>query len=60
MMRDGVLTAEAIEKMRAAHDRDVAILPPEEVADLIAAAGFDRPVPFLPPGLIRAWFAGKA
>ncbi|WP_435019885.1 class I SAM-dependent methyltransferase [Tundrisphaera sp. TA3] len=60
MMRDGVLTAEAVEKMRAAHDRDVALLPPGEVAAIISAGGFDAPVQFLQTGLIRAWVARRA
>ncbi len=60
MMRDGVLTPEAIEKMRAAHDRDVAILPPEEVGGIISTGGFDTPVQFLQTGLIRAWYTRRA
>jgi tRNA (cmo5U34)-methyltransferase len=59
VMRSGDLTAEAIEAMRAAYDRDVAILPPEDVARLIAAGGFDTPIPFFQTGLIRAWYARR-
>jgi tRNA (cmo5U34)-methyltransferase len=59
MMRAGELTPEAIEKMRSAYDRDVAVLPPEEVGGIISAGGFDAPVPFLQTGLIRAWYARR-
>src|SRR3546814_12670396 len=37
---------EAIERMRAAYARDVAILPPNKVAALVADAGFDAPLQF--------------
>ncbi|WP_406699422.1 class I SAM-dependent methyltransferase [Singulisphaera sp. Ch08] len=59
MMQAGELTPEAIEKMRAAHDRDVALLPPEVVGGIISAGGFDSPVQFLQTGLIRAWYARR-
>jgi tRNA (cmo5U34)-methyltransferase len=59
MMRTGELTPEAIEKMRAAYDRDVALLPPEEVGGIISAGGFDAPVQFLQTGLIRGWYARR-
>ncbi|WZP00330.1 hypothetical protein EP7_001963 [Isosphaeraceae bacterium EP7] len=45
--------------MRAAHDRDVALLPPDEVGAIISAGGFDAPVQFLQTGLIRAWYARR-
>jgi tRNA (cmo5U34)-methyltransferase len=59
MMRAGELTPEAIEKMRAAYDRDVALLPPEVVAEIISAGGFKAPIQFLQTGLIRAWYARR-
>jgi hypothetical protein len=40
--------------------RDVAVLPPEEVAGIISAGGFDSPIQFLQTGLIRAWSARRA
>jgi tRNA (cmo5U34)-methyltransferase len=58
-MKDGDITPEAIEKMRAAYDRDVAVLPPEDVRGIISAGGFDAPVQFLQTGLIRAWYARR-
>ena len=45
--------------MRAAYDRDVAILPPGEVAAIVASGGFEAPVQFLQTGLIHAWFARR-
>lgn len=59
VMRAGDLTPEAIEKMRAAYDRDVAVLPPDEVGEIISAGGFDAPIQFLQTGLIRAWYARR-
>jgi tRNA (cmo5U34)-methyltransferase len=59
VMRAGDLTREAVEKMRAACARDVALLPPEEVAAIISAGGFDAPIAFLQTGLIRAWYARR-
>lgn len=60
VMKSGDVTPEALEKMRAAYDRDVAVLPPEEVRKIIAAGGFETPVQFLQTGLIRAWYARRA
>ena len=59
LMRSGTLTAEAVAKMRTTYERDVAVLPPEEVAAIIAAGGFSEPIPFLQTGLIRAWYARR-
>ncbi len=52
--------AAGLEQMRAAYDRDVAILPPEQVASIIEAGGFACPVPFYQAGLIHAWYARRA
>ncbi|WP_207914976.1 class I SAM-dependent methyltransferase [Luteimonas arsenica] len=49
-----------IERMRAAYARDVAILPPAEVASIIADGGFDAPVQFFQAGLIHAWVSRRA
>ena len=59
VMQAGELTDEALERMRAAYDRDVAVLPPDEVGGIIADGGFDAPIPFLQTGLIRAWYARR-
>ena len=51
------LTPEALQRMREAYGRDVAVLPPAEVEAIIAAGGFEAPVRFFQAGLIHAWFA---
>ena len=53
------LDAEAIERMRAAYARDVAVLPPDEVAALVAAAGFEAPLRFHQAGMIHGWCARR-
>lgn len=53
------LDAEAIERMRAAYARDVAILPPARVAELVADAGFDAPLRFHQAGMIHGWCARR-
>lgn len=60
MMQINGLTAQQAEGMRAAYGRDVAILPPAEVAALIASSGFVPPTPFLQTLLIHAWFTTAA
>jgi len=55
----GEPSPEAFEKMRAAYERDVAVTPPGEVAEIIAAGGFEAPTQFLQTGLIRAWHARR-
>jgi tRNA (cmo5U34)-methyltransferase len=51
------LQQEQIENMRKAYQRDVAVIPPDEVAMLLRSAGFDSPVLFFQALLIHAWFA---
>jgi tRNA (cmo5U34)-methyltransferase len=60
MMAAAGLPPENLEKMRAAWKKDVAILPPAEVASIIASAGFEPPTQFYQAGLIHAWFARRA
>lgn len=51
------IPAAGLDQTRAAYAKDVAILPPQQVASLIASAGFDAPVQFYQAGLIHAWYA---
>jgi tRNA (cmo5U34)-methyltransferase len=51
---------EAISRARAAYAKDVAVLPPAQVAALIASAGFEEPTPFFQAGLMHAWCATRA
>ncbi len=53
-------SAEAIERMRAAYSRDVAVLPSQDVREIIAHGGFDSPVLFFQAGMIHAWFAKRS
>ncbi|WP_140909623.1 class I SAM-dependent methyltransferase [Cognatiluteimonas lumbrici] len=53
------LDDEAIERMRGNYARDVAILPPERVAALVADAGFEAPLRFHQAGMIHGWCATK-
>ncbi len=43
--------------LHAAYGRDVAVLPAEQVIEIIRAGGFEPPVQFLQTGLIHAWYA---
>lgn len=51
---------EGIERMREAYTRDVAVLPPDHVCDLISLGGFEPPVQFYQAGLIHAWYATRS
>lgn len=51
---------EALARARAAYAKDVAVLPPAQVAALIASAGFAEPTPFFQAGLMHAWCATRA
>ena len=53
------LSEEALERMRGNYAKDVAILPPSELADIVEHAGFARPLHFYQAGLIRAWHARR-
>jgi tRNA (cmo5U34)-methyltransferase len=57
MMASIGIPPEGLERMRAAYAKDVAILPPAEVASVITAGGFENPVVFFQAGLIHAWFS---
>ncbi len=60
MMLAAGIPAAGLEQMRAACDRDVAVLPPAQVASIIKSGGFDDPVMFYQAGLIPAWFSKRA
>ncbi len=53
------IPATGLAQMREAYARDVAVLPPAQVAALIQSAGFHDPVPFYQMGLIHAWAAKR-
>jgi tRNA (cmo5U34)-methyltransferase len=51
---------EGIERMREAYRRDVAVLPPKDVHDIITHGGFDAPVLFFQAGMIHAWYTKRS
>ncbi|PQO42712.1 SAM-dependent methyltransferase [Blastopirellula marina] len=53
----GGVSQEATQKMREAYANDVAVLPPAEVSQMIASAGFAEPTCFYQVGLVHAWHA---
>ncbi len=59
MMAAADVPPEAIDRMRKAYASDVAVLPPEEVASIIAAGGFGPPHAFFQAGLIHAWVSQR-
>lgn len=59
MMQYSGIPVEEIERFCAAYGREAAVLPPHEVASIIAASGFDAPVLFSQTLLIHAWYAQR-
>lgn len=59
LMAAADVPAEAMERMRDAYARDVGILPPDRIASIIAAGGFQPPVPFFQAGLIHGWLSRR-
>jgi tRNA (cmo5U34)-methyltransferase len=53
------MAEEKAEKVRAAYERDVAVLPPQEVESIIASGGFGTPVLFFQYLLVHAWYAKR-
>jgi tRNA (cmo5U34)-methyltransferase len=53
------LSAERVQQMRAAYNRDVAILPVQSIEAIIASAGFETPVQFYQAGLMHAWYCQR-
>lgn len=60
MMRFAEIPDEEAQKYRAAYGRDAAVLPPAEVAAIIAAGGFEAPVLFYQSLLMHAWYARRS
>lgn len=59
LMKGNGVSAEEAEKMRAAYARDVAVLPPQDVREIIKGGGFELPVLFFQTGLIHAWYSRR-
>jgi len=54
------MPAEEVEKRLASLGKKVALLPPQDIASIIASSGFDSPVLFFQTLLIHAWYAKLA
>jgi tRNA (cmo5U34)-methyltransferase len=59
LMAGSGVTSEHLARMRAAYAKDVAILPPASVAEIIQAGGFAQPTIFFQAGMIHAWFSRR-
>ena len=59
MLKFAEYPEEDIDKFLASQGRDVAVLPPNEVAALIKSAGFEAPVQFMQTLFIHAWSAER-
>lgn len=60
MMAASDVSPEGVERLREAYASDVGVLPPREIASIIAAGGFDSPVQFFQAGLIHGWLSKRA
>lgn len=60
VMSKGGVTDEALAKMRDSYNRDVAVLPPPEILEMIKRGGFEPPVLFFQAGLIHASYARRS
>lgn len=60
LMAAAGVDAQMLERARAAYARDVAVLPAQQVAGIIQAAGFDAPVQFFQAGLMHGWVSRRA
>jgi tRNA (cmo5U34)-methyltransferase len=59
VMKGGGCSTEEMERMREAYGRDVAVLLPAEVREIIIGGGFDAPVQYFQAGLIHGWYARR-
>lgn len=54
------VSAETLERARAAYESDVAIVSPAAVASVIESGGFEPPVQLFQAGLLHAWISKRA
>ena len=59
MLRDSGRSEEQIAQFMESHGRNAAVLPPSQVAEIIAAGGFDAPVLFFQTLFIHGWYARR-
>jgi tRNA (cmo5U34)-methyltransferase len=59
MMAAAEVSPQAMARMRQAYAHDVGVLPPAEIASIIATGGFELPVQFFQAGLIHGWVSRR-
>ena len=59
MLRDSGRSEEQIAQFMESHGRSAAVLPPHEVAEIIAEGGFEVPVLFFQTLFIHGWYARR-
>ncbi|MDU9406046.1 methyltransferase domain-containing protein [Pseudomonas sp. zfem001] len=59
LMSAAGVDTQMLERVRAAYARDVAVLPAQQVAGIIQAAGFEAPVQFFQAGLMHGWVSRR-
>lgn len=52
--------ADAIEKTHSAWEKNVAILPPDDVKTIIKRGGFESPIQFYQAGFVHAWLSVRS
>jgi tRNA (cmo5U34)-methyltransferase len=60
VMTAGGLDSQALQRMREAYARDVAVVAPPQVVAMLQAAGFANPVQFFQAGMMHAWSCSTA
>jgi tRNA (cmo5U34)-methyltransferase len=60
VMKGHGISTEEMDRMREAYARDVAVLPPTAVREIIGPGGFDSPTLFFQAGMIHAWHARRS
>lgn len=60
LMSGAGVQPQMLERVRNAYARDVAVLPAQQVAGIIQAAGFAAPVQFFQAGLMHGWGCQRA
>ncbi len=59
MLRYAEYPDQEVKNFLDAHGRNVAVLPPHEVASIVASSGFDDPVLFFQTLFIHAWYTRR-
>lgn len=60
MLKQSEIPAAEVEKYRASYATNAAILPPPQVASLIASSGFDAPLLFFQSLLLHGWYSKRS